>query len=195
MTAKGTGPFVGKLEVGFLGKGNRKPLDFPKRLWKEKATLEPLAGPPIRKKTPNSKRATRGDPGAIGGAREVGRESRSVSPGLPKKSDTRIRRRKKRKRFRRRSAIEPVIGHLKAGSSAIEELSQRLYRGRDSSVAGCGAFIEELVTLFLGGLWGFYSFWIGTGIYGSGVGNPFHFPEKKRGLNAFILRVLLRGLR
>lgn len=36
------------------------------------------------------------------------------TPGKPLKSDTEYQRRKKRQKFRRRAAIEPVIGHLKA---------------------------------------------------------------------------------
>lgn len=37
-----------------------------------------------------------------------------TTPGKPKKTDTPYEKRKKRKKFRRRAAIEPVIGHLKA---------------------------------------------------------------------------------
>ena len=62
------------------------------------------------RKTP-IKKAT-GDRG-YRGAREVGGVTICI-PGTPKKSDTRYQKEKKRKRFRRRSAIEPVIGHLKA---------------------------------------------------------------------------------
>jgi len=35
-------------------------------------------------------------------------------PGTPKKRDTKYQREQKRKKFRRRAAIEPVIGHLKS---------------------------------------------------------------------------------
>jgi len=37
-----------------------------------------------------------------------------ATPGKPLKSDTEYQRRQKRQKFRRRAAIEPVIGHLKA---------------------------------------------------------------------------------
>ena len=36
-----------------------------------------------------------------------------MTPGVPKKSDTNYEKQKNRERFRRRAAIEPVIGHLK----------------------------------------------------------------------------------
>jgi len=41
------------------------------------------------------------------------RETKICIPGKPLKKDTAYQRRKKRKRFRRRAAIELVIGHLK----------------------------------------------------------------------------------
>ena len=37
-----------------------------------------------------------------------------ITPGKPKKSDSKYERAKKRKPFRRRAAIEPLIGHLKS---------------------------------------------------------------------------------
>ena len=47
------------------------------------------------------------------GAREVDGVTICI-PGVPKKRDSRYQREKKRKLFRRRAAIEPNIGHLKA---------------------------------------------------------------------------------
>ncbi len=46
------------------------------------------------------------------GLKQVG-DTRIMIPGRPKKKDTRYQRFKARQRFRRRAAIEPVIGHLK----------------------------------------------------------------------------------
>lgn len=46
------------------------------------------------------------------GLKQVG-DTRILIPGCPKKKDTRYQRLKARQRFRRRAAIEPVIGHLK----------------------------------------------------------------------------------
>jgi IS5 family transposase len=37
-----------------------------------------------------------------------------ITPSKPGKSDSAYKRRKKRKKIRRRAAIEPVIGHLKS---------------------------------------------------------------------------------
>jgi len=46
------------------------------------------------------------------GLKQVG-DTRILIPGRPKKKDSRYKRLKARQRFRRRAAIEPVIGHLK----------------------------------------------------------------------------------
>jgi IS5 family transposase len=46
------------------------------------------------------------------GLKQVG-DTQILIPGRPKKTDTRHQRLKARQRFRRRAAIEPVIGHLK----------------------------------------------------------------------------------
>jgi IS5 family transposase len=46
------------------------------------------------------------------GLKQVG-DTQILIPGRPKKKDTRYQRFKARQRFRRRAAIEPVIGHLK----------------------------------------------------------------------------------
>ena len=46
------------------------------------------------------------------GLKQVG-DTNILIPGRPKKKDTQCQRRKARERFRRRAAIEPVIGHLK----------------------------------------------------------------------------------
>ncbi len=46
------------------------------------------------------------------GTKQVG-DTQILLPSRPKKSDTPYQRRKARKRFHRRAAIEPVIGHLK----------------------------------------------------------------------------------
>ncbi len=47
------------------------------------------------------------------GQRQVG-ETRIILPGAPLKRDNRYQRDKKRRRCRRRAAIEPLIGHLKS---------------------------------------------------------------------------------
>ncbi len=46
------------------------------------------------------------------GKRPMGNTKRSM-PGKPLKSDTPYQKHKKRKKFRRRAAIEPLMGHLK----------------------------------------------------------------------------------
>ena len=46
------------------------------------------------------------------GLKQVG-DVQILIPGRPKKSDSQYQRQKLRKRFRRRAAIEPIIGHLK----------------------------------------------------------------------------------
>ncbi len=46
------------------------------------------------------------------GKRQIGSTKISI-PGKPLKSDTPYQKHKKRKKFRRRAAIEPLIGHLK----------------------------------------------------------------------------------
>ena len=46
------------------------------------------------------------------GKRPMGETKRSI-PGKPLKSDTPYQKQKKRKKFRRRAAMEPLIGHLK----------------------------------------------------------------------------------
>ena len=46
------------------------------------------------------------------GAKQIG-DTIISTPGKPSKRDSEYERRKKRKKFRRRAAIEPVIGHLK----------------------------------------------------------------------------------
>lgn len=51
------------------------------------------------------------DRGAVGQKNIKGVEI--LTPSKPKKTDTEYQKRKKRKKFRRRAAIEPVIGHLK----------------------------------------------------------------------------------
>ena len=45
--------------------------------------------------------------------KKQGGDTQILIPGRPKKTDTPYQRRKARQRFRRRAAIEPVIGHLK----------------------------------------------------------------------------------
>jgi len=47
------------------------------------------------------------------GVKEVG-ETKISMPGTPLKRDTKYQREQKRKKFKRRAAIEPVIGHLKS---------------------------------------------------------------------------------
>ena len=47
------------------------------------------------------------------GAKQIG-DTIISTPGKPLKSDSEYEKRKKRKKFRRRAAIEPVIGHLKS---------------------------------------------------------------------------------
>jgi len=46
------------------------------------------------------------------GVKQIGETKISI-PSTPKKTDTEYQKREKRKKFRRRAAIEPVIGHLK----------------------------------------------------------------------------------
>jgi IS5 family transposase len=48
------------------------------------------------------------------GKKEVSGTIISIPDGKPKKRDTRYQKEKKREKFRRRAAIEPVIGHLKS---------------------------------------------------------------------------------
>jgi len=47
------------------------------------------------------------------GQKQIGDTTISTPDNKPLKTDTQYQRRKKRKKFRRRAAIEPVIGHLK----------------------------------------------------------------------------------
>lgn len=53
---------------------------------------------------------------------------RITTPNKPKKSDSVYQKRKTRKKFRRRAAIEPVIGHLKSGC----RMGQNFLNGKHS---------------------------------------------------------------
>lgn len=74
-------------------------------------TIEPL----LDQMQTNLKHTPKGlihDRGAKG-QKQIGDTTLSTPDNKPLKRDTQYQRRKKRKKFRRRAAIEPVIGHLK----------------------------------------------------------------------------------
>ena len=76
----------------------------------DRQTIEPLLKqhPSIVGQAPKEWVVDRGG----SGKRPMGHTKRSI-PGKPRKSDTPYQKQKKRKKFRRRAAMEPRIGHLK----------------------------------------------------------------------------------
>jgi len=61
------------------------------------------------------------------GVKEV--EGATVSiPVVPLKRDTKYQKEQKRKKFKRRAATEPIIGHLKRDHRLSRNIAQRLYR-------------------------------------------------------------------
>ena len=87
------------------------------------------------------------------GKRQMGNTKISI-PGKPLKSDTPYQKHKKRKKFRRRAAIEPLIGHLKTE----HRMQENYLMGAQSptinaSLAATGwnlkKFMEQLVQDFL----------------------------------------------
>ena len=55
------------------------------------------------------------------GKRQIG-DTKISTPGKPLKSDTPYQKQKKRKKFQRRAAIEPLIGHLKTEHRMAENV-------------------------------------------------------------------------
>ena len=81
------------------------------------------------------------------------------TPKPPNKSDTEYQRRSKRKKFRRRAAIEPVIGHLKTDF----RMAQNYYHGRSSPklnamMAAIGWNLKKLIEKLKNGLLQIYLF-------------------------------------
>ncbi len=81
------------------------------------------------------------------------------TPKPPNKSDTEYQRRSKRKKFRRRAAIEPVIGHLKTDF----RMAQNYYHGRSSPklnamMAAIGWNLKKLMEKLKNGLLQIYLF-------------------------------------
>ena len=98
----------------------------PKRKKKAQKKLNTLAGRVIRElnnKLPEEVVYARG-----GRGKTTIKGVKVSTPKPPKKSDSNYQKRKARKKFRRRAAIEPVIGHLKSDF----RMSQNYLHGRGS---------------------------------------------------------------
>jgi IS5 family transposase len=93
------------------------------------------------------------------GLKQVG-DTRILIPGCPKKKDTRYQRLKARQRFRRRAAIEPVIGHLKHDHRMARSYLKGAVGDAINLFMAAAAFNFRKWIRKLGGLFAFLAFFL-----------------------------------
>jgi IS5 family transposase len=91
------------------------------------------------------------------GLKQVG-DTSILIPGRPKKTDTQYQRRKARERFRRRAAIEPVIGHLKHDHRMARSYLLGALGDAINLFMACAAFNFRKLMRKLGGLFALLAF-------------------------------------
>lgn len=91
------------------------------------------------------------------GLKQVG-DTQILTPKPPKKKDSRYQRRKARQRFRRRAAIEPVIGHLKHDHRMARSYLKGAVGDAINLFMACAAFNLRKLMRKLGGFFALLSF-------------------------------------
>lgn len=105
------------------------------------------------------------------GKKRVG-NTEVLTPQPPRKTDTEYQKRKARKRFRRRAAIEPVIGHLKSDHRLKRNYLKGLVGDAINLMLAAAAFnLKKWMRLAQSILFSFFKTFFGTSTTPKTVGN------------------------